>query len=154
MVMNAHCVYYNGLGKTYILTTYVLVVASPIIQGRAIVIKNKYGFLLVKTNRSKGSIISCCITIPSVTVTTNIPSCSNTDPIVVILAIETAIRLVIPIGVILIQNNVIIFTSILIVYCIYRKLLLYTTCYYHDYAPSNDIILTYTEIIWVNPNIT
>jgi hypothetical protein len=79
--------------------------------------KNKYGFLLVETNRIKGSIISCCIAMPSVTVTTNIPSCSNTDPILVILAIETAIRLVIPIGVILI----IIFTSILIIVLYIQK---------------------------------
>lgn len=102
--------------ERHILTTYVLVVASPIIQGRAIVIKNKYGFLLVKRNRIKGSIISCCNAIPNVTVTTNIPSCSNTDPIVVILAIETAIRLVIPIGVILIIT----FTYILILLLCYH----------------------------------
>lgn len=131
--------------ERYILTTYVLVVASPIIQGRAIVIKNKYGFLLVKTNRIKGSIISCCITMPSVTVTTNIPSCSNTDPILVILAIETAIRLVIPIGVILI----IICTSILIIVLYIQKTVIKHNMLLPWLRSIKRIILTYTEIIWV-----
>ena len=80
-------------------STYVLVVARPIIHGRAILIKNTYGFLRVKTNKIRGRIINCCIAIPAVTVTTNIPNCWKTDSISDILAIDTAIRLVIPIGV-------------------------------------------------------
>ena len=50
------------------------------------------------TNRMAGRTTNECMAIPTVTASTNIPSCENDSVMSVILAMTAAIRLPIPIG--------------------------------------------------------
>ena len=85
--------------------THVLVDAKAIIHGFAIVNKNLYGFFLVKAKYIPDCTISCCTNIPTVMAAINIPNWENILSTFSMLAIDTAIRLITPTGVVLLKQK-------------------------------------------------
>ena len=82
-----------------------LVEANAIIHGFAILNKNAYGFFLVNRKNIADNTTNCCIKIPTVIAAMNIPSCEKISSTLATLAIDTAMRLITPIGVVLQVNE-------------------------------------------------
>ena len=78
-----------------------LVAAKAIIHGFAMVNRKLYGFFLVNKKYIPDCTTSCCISIPTVMAAMNIPSWEKISPTLSMLAIDTAIRLITPTGVVL-----------------------------------------------------